>query len=1163
MPPSPATRCSPRRESRADNHKRGRSLESGILLRDKDDDLALFNEVQSREKDNFLLQSNDDFEDTFSTKLRYFSDQKLGISVPIRGESSDLLNAEGEKNDYDWLLTPPDTPLFPSLDDEAPPVNHAQRGRPRSQPISISRSSTMEKSYRSSRGSASPNRLSPSPRSGNSMFQSRGRSSSSAPNSSPTPSLRPATPTRKPSPPPSKPSTPVTRSSTPTPRRLSTGSNGVRGVSPIKTGRGNSASPKIRAWQSNIPGFSSEAPPNLRTSLADRPASYVRGTSPASRNGRESSSKSGRQSMSPTASRSINSSYSHDRDQFSSHSKGSMASSCDDDADSPQSISVGSLDRATARRGSALPNNRAPAFSKKPMKTLPSSSAPKRSFDIALRQMDQRKSPQNMFRPLLSSVPSSTFHAGKTSAAHRSLVSRNSSVTTSSNASSDQGTNGVHDAEGSEQNQEDATSEYVKAPGPVVLDEVFVFDKADDLNEDIRHVIHGGSPSGPHSGFNGDPILDSQLGGVGNVSSNDTALAITAMSEALDVNSDFADSDGFKNMAFCSKCGRRYSIIKPMEGDLRLCAECRRSDIHSTITSPLATTLVADNSPTKNLEGYDSFDVREPLMDVPESSEVTSTGEPRADQHEEIVKEGQTSYSEPIWNFLSENSIARTLVEEGDQRHSNQQLIGDPTVSCSITDGDAGGQQMQHSNDGPNLKVNGSEGAGISVLLKRSSSGKGPVVQSRTFTASSIPYNDPSYVRDSVNSVRSSFGHGSSASASSSLDLGSTRQSEARFQRQVSANNYEMSTKHHRTVSSSSGTSYQGFQPLGFATSAHKEGFEVSVAHSDKDVDVICVADHDQLLASENTVLDNTRTDVESNYKCRTMIASTSELSSHIRSVHSRGSSGTSFSNFDESVSCENGEDLTNNAKNIRDAEESAVDLESSTLEEDARPNCCVDRVDVEEVPPHISLDTISEIEIENVHQDSPGSQSDISSPNSKSSIDELHEVHVPAASEKHIAAVAESDPSNHVHGILEESTVKVGVKGGAMARNVTLEEATDTILFCSSIIHNLAYDAASIAMEKENEVPWEGSKPMVTILGKPNSDKKEPRGRTAGKRSLKSQKARQKRVETTEAKPPINTTNTTDERSDVSNTRIVGIPSNDDNMKPPKLESKCNCTVM
>ena len=141
----------------------------------------------------------------------------------------------------------------------------------------------MDKNYRSSRGSASPNRLSPSPRSGTNTLQSRGRPLS-VPNSSPTPSVRFATPTRRPSPPPSKSVAPTSKS-TYTPRRMSTGSSGsvvssgVRGTSPVKTNRGNSASPKIRAWQTNIPGFSSEAPPNLRTSLADRPASYVRGSS--------------------------------------------------------------------------------------------------------------------------------------------------------------------------------------------------------------------------------------------------------------------------------------------------------------------------------------------------------------------------------------------------------------------------------------------------------------------------------------------------------------------------------------------------------------------------------------------------------------------------------------------------------------------------------------------------------------------------------------------------------------------------------------------------------------------------------------------------------------------------------------------------------------------
>ncbi|KAI3724717.1 hypothetical protein L2E82_36504 [Cichorium intybus] len=120
MPASPAMRFSPGREQRTDNHnhKRGRSLDNGIVFKERDDDLALFNEVQNRERHNFLLQSNDDFEDTFVTKLHDFSDHKLGINIGARGESSDLLNTEEEKNDYEWLITPPDISLFTSLDDD-------------------------------------------------------------------------------------------------------------------------------------------------------------------------------------------------------------------------------------------------------------------------------------------------------------------------------------------------------------------------------------------------------------------------------------------------------------------------------------------------------------------------------------------------------------------------------------------------------------------------------------------------------------------------------------------------------------------------------------------------------------------------------------------------------------------------------------------------------------------------------------------------------------------------------------------------------------------------------------------------------------------------------------------------------------------------------------
>ncbi|KAK7382236.1 hypothetical protein VNO80_01023 [Phaseolus coccineus] len=64
---------------------------------------------------------------------------ELGISIPDQGESSELLN-DGDKNDYDCCE------------------------RPQSKPIAISRSSTMDRSHRGSRGNASPNHLSPSPR---------------------------------------------------------------------------------------------------------------------------------------------------------------------------------------------------------------------------------------------------------------------------------------------------------------------------------------------------------------------------------------------------------------------------------------------------------------------------------------------------------------------------------------------------------------------------------------------------------------------------------------------------------------------------------------------------------------------------------------------------------------------------------------------------------------------------------------------------------------------------------------------------------------------------------------------------------------------------------------------------------------------------------------
>ncbi|KAL3577915.1 hypothetical protein D5086_019419 [Populus alba] len=1211
MPPSPALRYSPGREPRAENHKRGRSLEGGLLFKEKDEDLALFNEMQSRERENFLLQSADDFEDSFSTKLRYFSDLKLGVSIPVRGESSELLNVDGEKNDYDWLLTPPETPLFPSLDDEPPPVNAASRGRPRSQPISISRSSTMEKSHRSSRGSASPNRSSPSPRSGNSTFQSRGRPSSAS-YSSPTPSQRASTPSRRPSPPPSKASTPAPRSSTPTPtpRRMSTGS-GARGTSPIRTSRGNSASPKIRAWQSNIPGFSSEAPPNLRTSLADRPASYVRGSSPASRNSRDSGSKFGRQSMSP-ASRSVSSSHSHDRDRISSHSKGSVASSGDDDVDSLQSTYVGSLDHLASKRTGGFPNNRAPAFSKNSARVFSPSSAPKKSFDSALRQMDHRKSPQNMFRPLLSSVPSTTFYGGKASSAHRSLMSRNSSVTTSSNASSDQGTSIAPDTEGGDHHQEDMATESGKVLYPDAQEGVFAFDKVDALNKDAGHDTDDGLHFQLHD-LERDPSIEYEPGGY--EEGRHHHVEISSASDTLCFKADLSEVDSLEKTRVCSKCGCRYSVIETLEKDVDLCPDCDNlvgaatpdteivaidsipvlsiniSEEHQPSDEPNNRMAVPELQPQVNDMKSQFVEMVDARVSLPEdrvkqdetsyheqnriySRESSLTRSLMEGSEHSTIKQGEISYHEQNHIFSRESSLTRSLMEGSEHSTAGHHETGQPLPGYSLPSGDAGDQQLPRSNNYPSLKAGVSEGAGISVLLKRSSSSKGPVVQGRTLIASTITFDDLSYARDSANSFRSSIGHGST-SASSSIDFSTSRQVETRVQRQLSGRKsdmenyrYDLSSRPQSTASSFSGTLNDGHQTLGLTTNTHEENVEVSAGNIKYDgLKETPVAFQRILLASENKEMDVSCmffTDAavpeedlfEQKDSNRKTDVSSSDLPSH--TVGIRLEENSALSNHGNFSLYENGEDLPNNAGDVSDVEASALPPDSS---ENSALNTSLDRLNVAEIPAHSRLASISEIEVEN-NCHGTGPENDDISTNSRSTISEVQDRPVPTPSDNETpASVLEHNMPDHPDGIIEESTVMVDCQAGSKARSLTLEEATDTILFCSSIVHDLAYLAATTAIEKESSVPLEGSWPTVTVLGKSTADRKDPRGRPAGKRTSKSLKVRQKRAGV-DAKHSANKPEN-DENANESMVHNVGLPNEMGIMKPPKLESKCNCTIM
>ncbi|OWM89739.1 hypothetical protein CDL15_Pgr024487 [Punica granatum] len=938
---------------------------------------------------------------------------------------------------------------------------------------------------------------------------------SSAPHTSPISSIRSATPTRRVSPPPSKPSTPAPRSASPTPRRVSTGSSasagtGVRGMSPQKARRGTSASPKIKAWQANIPGFSCDVPPNLRTSLDDRSASYTRGSSPASRNGRDSSSKVNRQSMSPTATRSVSSSYSHDRDWFSSHSKGSISSSADNDVDSLQSVTVGSVDQLIPRKvGMYSNNNRSLAYSRRSPKM--SASAPKRSFDSVTRQMDNRKAPQNMFRPLLSSVPSTTYYVGKSST--NSIMSRNSSATTSSNTSSDQGTGFLPDPEGNYYSQDDRIGESGKMLCHDIEEEVFSFDKD---GEELGCELYG-------------DIDRSHLTEGHPVDSDD--IEVSASHEPSQVDNDISEVDDLGSTVLCSLCSCSFDATDLAEMELKLCPECRLKGNFLDAITPETLAVAADKPPVT------STSTPEECRDLDSLAAVVSGSLQVAEMDELKGNRTQSWDDSPLVSHVEvqEENVANGEGEE-------------PTGGRSPPGGGTGSQESEHFYDHPNTKITTAEGAGISVLLKRSSSTKGLVVQGRACTAVTIlPYDDLSYARETTTSIRSSIGHGS-FSSSSSIDPSSSRQTETRMQRQFSGKrsdieNYRYEVKSQSVGSSHTGISSHSHQTMGLAMATSEVNFESSVGDMNNNPNAetaVASVEHLSGLEIVGAELANSLSnqfalleedDSEHGESGEKVDASALQLSGHNADAGMEDDLLACHDDFRETSKLENCEDLQENARN-------ETDLKASTAMQNAMSDTCVSVLDEMSAPLKRSIN---------------------------GSLVSTSEIEKDAS-----ASTPEPISSDPVVDILGESTVTMESHGRTRTRSLTLEEATDTILFCSSIVHDLAYGAATVAMEKEKEKErealeaLEGFRPTVTIVDKStSSDKKDPRsGRIISKRGLKPHtKARQKRIDSDKKSPSSKPEN--DENIDESLTRNVGLPHKFDSTKPPKLESKCNCTIM
>ncbi|KAF6147065.1 hypothetical protein GIB67_036784 [Kingdonia uniflora] len=544
---------------RVDRKQQGRSNVVGSVMKEKEEELALFLEMRKREKerDNMLsLQSSEEFDAPLETKPGSFPIFNIVQSTTTRKTpTDDFLNFDNDKNDYDWLLTPPGTPLFPSLEEPQRTVM-SQLGTPNSrQPILNSRlanpqpAPTLRGSLLSRQPTLVPGLNSSSTGTNRRPSSSGGLSSSSSRPATPTgrTSSRPATPTGRPSLPPSakpsrsstptsratipssRPSAPpptrsstssarsstptrstilvsrptisapkpavsaskptvstpktISRSATPTRRPPSTTSSmsnvsapPSRSSSVTRSGpssstrnpvpsRGTSPTPKSRPWKpSEMPGFSLDAPPNLRTSMPDRPVSASRGRpgAPSSRSSSVEPVPNGRprrQSCSPSRGCAPNGSI---HNSGSSVPAVSRARSNVNDNVSPGMIGTKMVERVVNMRKLAPPmqdkqqftqNNPAGKSSSSPDSSGFGRNLSKKSLDMALRHMDIRRSIPGNLGPLMTKIPASSMYSVRSGPARSRAVSvSDSPLATSSNASSEHSVNNIHNlyVEGSE-----------------------------------------------------------------------------------------------------------------------------------------------------------------------------------------------------------------------------------------------------------------------------------------------------------------------------------------------------------------------------------------------------------------------------------------------------------------------------------------------------------------------------------------------------------------------------------------------------------------------------------------------------------------------------------------------------------------------------------------
>ncbi|KAL6977459.1 hypothetical protein U1Q18_026259 [Sarracenia purpurea var. burkii] len=214
--------------------------------------------------------------------------------------------------------------------------------------------------------------------------------------------------------------------------------------------RASSPGVKSRSWKpSEMPGFSLDAPPNLRTSLPDRPLSATRGRpgAPSARSSSVEPASNGRvrrQSCSPARGRAPNGII---HGSGSSVPAISRARAKANENVSPVLIGTKMVERVINMR-KLMPPKQDDKHSPHSNLSGKSSSSPessgfgrtlsKKSLDMAIRHMDIRRSIPGNLRPLMTNIPASSMYSVRSGPTRNRTVSvSDSPLATSSNASSE------------------------------------------------------------------------------------------------------------------------------------------------------------------------------------------------------------------------------------------------------------------------------------------------------------------------------------------------------------------------------------------------------------------------------------------------------------------------------------------------------------------------------------------------------------------------------------------------------------------------------------------------------------------------------------------------------------------------------------------------------